>query len=193
MSRPNKRREIFAEDNLARRIAAERDAQGWSNDGLAKRMSDAGCPMTGSAIFKIEKAEPRRRIVVDELVTFAKVFGLSMEELLLAPEMAANRETARLVVDWSEADQAARAASAVRKARWEALQDYIAAHPESTGTLQKALETWAGQHFEEQNREGATAFKMFQVTRSEQWEERFYQILEQDGVQLHNPETKKRA
>jgi len=83
---------VFAEDNLAERIAAEREAHGWTNDGLAKRMTDAGCPMTGSAIFKIEKAEPRRRIVVDELVAFSRVFGIPIEQLLLDPELVAEQE-----------------------------------------------------------------------------------------------------
>jgi hypothetical protein len=93
MPRPNKRRGIFAEEHLAQRIAAERDRpdRKWSNDGLAKRMTDAGCPMTGSAIFKIEKAEPRRRIVVDELVTFARVFGITVDQLLLDPEIEAEQ------------------------------------------------------------------------------------------------------
>jgi len=177
MPRPNKRREIFAEDHLAKRIAAEREARGWTNEGLAKRMSDSGCPMTGSAIFKIEKAEPRRRIVVDELVAFAKVFELPLDELLLAPEAVANREVARLVVGWNKADQAADAARAAREAAWKELQDYIAAHPESTRPLEKALKTWVDLYFEDENREGALAFKMFQATGSADWEERFYEDI----------------
>ena len=98
MSRPNKRRGVFAEAHLAQRIAAERDARGWTNDGLAKRMTEAGCPMVGSAIFKIEKADPPRRIVVDELVAFAKVFEVPLEHLLLPPEVAASQELTRLVL-----------------------------------------------------------------------------------------------
>jgi transcriptional regulator with XRE-family HTH domain len=144
MPRPNKRRGIFAEDHLAQRIAAERDARGWTNDGLAKRMTDAGCPMTGSAIFKIEKAEPRRRIVVDELVTFAKVFAIPLEELLLAPEVAASREATRLVLQWNEAAKAADPLIEAQNAAADAIYDYIAANPNMEGNVNEALKT-AGQ------------------------------------------------
>lgn len=44
-------------------------------------MTDAGCPIQGSAIYKIEKADPPRRITVDELVAFATVFETSAVDL----------------------------------------------------------------------------------------------------------------
>jgi transcriptional regulator with XRE-family HTH domain len=144
MPRPNKRRGIFAEDHLAQRIAAVRDARGWTNDGLAKRMTDAGCPMTGSAIFKIEKAEPRRRIVVDELVTFAKVFAIPLDELLLAPEVAASKEATRLVIEWANAADAADPLIEAQNVAAEAIYDYLAANPDMEGIVNEALKT-AGQ------------------------------------------------
>ena len=100
--RQNKPRSVLAEEHLAERIAAERDARGWTNDGLARRMTDAGCPITGSAIFKIEKSQPRRRIVVDELVAFARVFGIPMEQLTTAPEVWQVERLAPLLEDWRQ-------------------------------------------------------------------------------------------
>ena len=131
MPRPNKHREIFAEDHLAQRIAAERDRpdRKWTNDGLAKRMTDAGCPMTGSAIFKIEKGEPRRRIVVDELVTFAKVFAIPMEELLIPPGVAAARELKRLWLELGEIDKAIRPLVQARAAVVDAITEYAKTDP----------------------------------------------------------------
>src|SRR5206468_3991414 len=73
MPRVNPLRPVGNEANLARRIAAEREAHGWSYEGLAKRMTDAGFPIQSTAIFKIEKGKPPRRITVDEMVGFAKV------------------------------------------------------------------------------------------------------------------------
>jgi transcriptional regulator with XRE-family HTH domain len=140
MPRPNKRREIFAEDHLAQRIAAERDARGWTNDGLAKRMTDAGCPMTGSAIFKIEKAQPRRRIVVDELVTFAKVFAVPMEELLLPPEIAAKRDITRLVTEMYRAIDAERPLTLARKVAVGELLHYSAEHPETAKMIGQIMD-----------------------------------------------------
>ena len=85
MPRSNPDRSINAERVLAQRIVAERDARGWTNDGLARRMTEAGCPIRDSAIYKIEKGEPPRRITVDELAGFATVFGLPVVSLLQDP------------------------------------------------------------------------------------------------------------
>lgn len=125
MPRPNKPRDVLAEDHLAQRIAAERDARGWTNDGLAKRMTDAGCPMNGSAIFKIEKGEPRRRIVVDEMVAFSRVFNVPVEELLMPPSVAASREFGRLVGEWRDSFLAREAAEAAENAARMALADFL--------------------------------------------------------------------
>lgn len=82
MARPNAPRSIGAEDNLADRIARERQLRGWSYETLAERMTNAGCSIQGSAIYKIEKGNPRRRITVDELLAFAKVFEVTLDNLL---------------------------------------------------------------------------------------------------------------
>ena len=83
MPRPNRDRTVLAEENLARRVAFEREARGWTYEGTAKRMTNIGCPIQPTAIYKIEKGEPRRRISVDELVAFAKVFDFEVQEMLM--------------------------------------------------------------------------------------------------------------
>lgn len=87
MPRPNPHRLLHSEEDLARRIASERESRGWSHAGLAERVSRAGCPIQASAIWKIENGKPRRRITVDELLAFAEVFGTKIEELLRPPEL----------------------------------------------------------------------------------------------------------
>jgi transcriptional regulator with XRE-family HTH domain len=91
MPRVNMLRSLENEQNLARRIAYERERAGQSYAGLAKRMEDAGYPMQSSAIFKIEKGDPPRRITVDELVGFSAVFGVPVSDLLLPPEVVADK------------------------------------------------------------------------------------------------------
>lgn len=83
MPRPNPPRSLQSEDNLAQRIAYEREQRGLTYEGLAQRLTDVGCPIQGSAIYKIEKGMPRRRIVVDELVALGKVFYLEITDLLV--------------------------------------------------------------------------------------------------------------
>lgn len=93
MPRPNALRTLAGEDSLAARIAYEREQRGWSYEGLAKRMTDVGCPVNQSAIYKIEKARPRRGIRVNELIALSIVLDLDLNELLLPPEAILDRET----------------------------------------------------------------------------------------------------
>jgi transcriptional regulator with XRE-family HTH domain len=81
---------LSSEDALARRVTHERERRGWSPAQLAKAMTDAGQPMNQSSIWKIENARPRRKITVDEAVTFAQVFDMTLDELMVPPEMAAD-------------------------------------------------------------------------------------------------------
>lgn len=105
MPRPNQMRSISGEAHLARRIAFEREARGWTYEGLASRMSKVGCAIQSSAIYKIEKAHPPRRIVVDELIGFARVFGLTVEQLLQPRESALNDKLRQLYAQLEEADR----------------------------------------------------------------------------------------
>lgn len=102
MPRPNKARKVYAEEHLAQRIAKERAAAKppMTLEGLAKRMTDAGCAIQASAIYKIEQGDPPRRITVDELVGFARVFGTTPEDLLTAPELRASKRIAPLLDEW---------------------------------------------------------------------------------------------
>lgn len=88
-----------AEADLAQRIAHERERRGWSYEAVAKLMARAGCPMQATTVFKIEKGTPRpRRVTVDELVAFSRVFGLGVEELLIPIELIEQRR-ARAVIE----------------------------------------------------------------------------------------------
>ena len=103
MPRPNPPRALQSEENLARRIAYERENRGWTYEGIAKRLTEVGCPIQGSAIYKIEKGIPRRRISVDELVGFASVFELDIDELLTPMTAVLDRRAAELLDAYSAA------------------------------------------------------------------------------------------
>ena len=97
MPRPNRGRRIGAEDDLARRIVYERALRGWSYQTLADAMAEVGCPISPSALFRIEHGKPdgdqrtRRKVTVDELVALSRVFDTPVADLLLPPEGARNR------------------------------------------------------------------------------------------------------
>jgi Helix-turn-helix. len=100
LSRPNKPREVYAESYLAARIISERARLGMSLEGLATRMTAAGCAINQSAIYKIEQGQPRRRITVDELVAFSRVFGLPLDDLLTDPVLWRARQIPPLLEEY---------------------------------------------------------------------------------------------
>jgi transcriptional regulator with XRE-family HTH domain len=100
MSRPNKPRQVLHEAHAAQRIRIERERLDLSYERLAEKMTEAGCAMQGSAIFKIENGRPPRRITLDEAVTFSQVLGVKLHDLLVPPAVAASREALKLWHKW---------------------------------------------------------------------------------------------
>lgn len=95
MPRPKSPTALQQGANVAARIAFERQARGLSYEALAAHMSEVGCPVPVSALFKIEKGRPNpRKIDVDELIGFSKVFGVDVSELLLPLEVALDHRVA---------------------------------------------------------------------------------------------------
>lgn len=102
MPKANEPREITArgEANLARRIEFQREDRGWSYETLAKEMRAVGCPIQASALYRIEKGDPPRKITVDELLALAQVFGIDdVNEMVRPMEDVLNREANRLVLE----------------------------------------------------------------------------------------------
>lgn len=79
---------LMSEENLARRIAWEMERRGWSQERVAKEMTDAGHPLHQSSVSKIvnPKDGKRRSISVEDAIGFAKVFGVAFDNLLLPLE-----------------------------------------------------------------------------------------------------------
>jgi len=103
--RPNAPRQLGGEDSLARRVAFERERRGWTTESLAKRMTDAGCPINQSAIWKIESGRPRRRITYDEALAFAEVFEIPLAEITLPPEVVIETAVRELFVEYAKASR----------------------------------------------------------------------------------------
>jgi transcriptional regulator with XRE-family HTH domain len=153
----NPTRLLTSESALAQRIAYERERRGWSYEGLARRMTAAGCPINQSALYKIEKGTkgkngepgPPRRITVDELLGFSRVFEQSIESLLLPTAAALSEEFAQLLHDWDDAAVEARSASAKagdarsRELRaFERMREYVRTHPEVEESAKGLMEEW---------------------------------------------------
>ncbi len=174
MPRPNRTRDVLAEEHLAQRVQAERERRGWTNEGLAKRMADIGCPMSGSAIYKIEKGEPRRRIVVDELVAFSRVFQIPLTEILIPPDVAISAEFARLLDEWAQAELDSRAAEARATDVFATLTDLVRAELDGGADIEWTLarliaSMWSGPASREDRLWHAS--KMHELTGSNFWNE----------------------
>lgn len=147
MPRPNRARPIAIERSLALRIAHERETRGMSYEGLALRMEKAGCPIQASAIYKIEKGDPPRRITVDELVALGRVFEMELADLIVDPKLDAAREFRVLVHAVLDSHDRAEAAVATFEDAVRDLQGYAKEHPnvvapfEGDEILQRYLST----------------------------------------------------
>lgn len=144
MPRPNPPRSLRSETNLARRVAHERDRLGWTYEGLAKRMTDAGCSIQPSAIYKIEKADPPRRITVDELVAFAVVFETSVEDLLKPLELLQAEGLRALFEIWEGAQGRARQEAELVESMRDKVRQYVEDHPGMDEHLQRFVREWVG-------------------------------------------------
>lgn len=81
MPRMNPVRSIDAETAVAARLTYERKRREMGVDAVAREMTKLGCPITGSAISRIEKGDPPRRITFDEAVAISRLFEVPLEEL----------------------------------------------------------------------------------------------------------------
>ena len=93
---------MSAEAQVAARLKWERERRHWSMAEVARRMADAGCPVNQTAIYKIEKGNPRRTISLNEAHALAEVFGLdTVGDLERIPEEIVH-EDARIFVEETE-------------------------------------------------------------------------------------------
>lgn len=102
MPRPNAERSIGAEEVLRSTLPAQREVRGWTMEQLAEQMTEAGCPVHASAIYKIEREG--RRITLDEAVCLAVLFGTTLDDMLATPVYVPRRleEMRRLVARFAE-------------------------------------------------------------------------------------------
>lgn len=119
MPRINPGRTIGAEQNLAQRIKDEREARGWTQASLAARMTVEGCAIDQSAIFKTETGNPPRRVTVDELVALSRVFGISLEELVVPPALAKAKHVRALLARYRALGSQAADLGRQQKACWD--------------------------------------------------------------------------
>lgn len=82
MPRKSKAGTLASEDHVADHVRIERERRGWSTAELAARVTEAGCPINQSAVWRIENGNPRRKISVNELIAFSRVFQRPPDELL---------------------------------------------------------------------------------------------------------------
>jgi transcriptional regulator with XRE-family HTH domain len=118
------------EATVAQRIKFEREERDWSSAKLAQQMTEAGYPLNQSAIWRIENGDPPRRVNLEEAVGFAKVFGISLGDLITPVGDMATPELKRRLQNLLEAARAYREAEATAYRAVEALEEYADGRPE---------------------------------------------------------------
>jgi transcriptional regulator with XRE-family HTH domain len=89
------------DDWAAARIRHERELRGWSTAELARRVTEAGVPLRQQQVWQIESGEPPRKLSVGEAATIAKIFGLTIADLLTPPESVASQNLINLGRDFA--------------------------------------------------------------------------------------------
>ena len=97
MPRQNPTRSIGIEDELVTKIRVLRHKRGWSYEALAGRMGSLGCPISPSALHRMEQGTPRRPVSVDELVALSRVFEVDVDVLLSPPDLAVGDRAADVI------------------------------------------------------------------------------------------------
>lgn len=118
---------LRGEENVAVRIKLEREARSWSTNAVSDQLNEAGYEINPSAVWRIENH--KRRVNLDEAIGFAELFGISLENLVGPPRLAAHGRAMELIEDirrYREMRLANRAAAEAR----DALDVYLAEHPD---------------------------------------------------------------
>ncbi|MYT14084.1 helix-turn-helix domain-containing protein [Streptomyces sp. SID4951] len=119
---------LRGEENVALRLKIERETRGWSTNALSDRLVEAGYEMNPSAVWRIENG--KRRINLDEAIGFAEVLGVSLQNLVGPPQLAAKARAMELIDDVVRAfRETQRAGVTLTRAR-DALDAYLAQHPD---------------------------------------------------------------
>lgn len=144
MPRPNPGRtlkyEEFAAGNIAR-LRADRDL---TYEALAAKMTGVGCPIQPSALFKIEKGTPPRKVTINELVAFGMVFGVPVVELLEDPGAEPSLEMGRILHRAEEAHRAVVAAQEDLDEAVREMREFVAQEPSRRTALRRFLDEWWG-------------------------------------------------
>lgn len=119
---------LLGEENIAVRIKLERDALGWSTNTVSDRMNEAGYEMNPSAVWRIENG--KRRVNVNEAIGFAELFGISLNNLVGPPQLAAHARAMELIEDIRRRMRDSHNASLAFAQARDAFDAYIANHPE---------------------------------------------------------------
>jgi transcriptional regulator with XRE-family HTH domain len=85
----------------AARVRHERELRGWSTAELARRVTEAGVPLRQQQVWQIESGTPPRRLSVGEAATIARIFGISLFDLMTPPEEVASQNLVNLGRDFA--------------------------------------------------------------------------------------------
>ena len=70
------------ESQFGQRVRAEREARGWSQEELARRLTAKGLPIHPTTVSKMEWDGKPRAVRIAEVIALAELFRVSTDELL---------------------------------------------------------------------------------------------------------------
>jgi transcriptional regulator with XRE-family HTH domain len=144
MPRKNPPRTVPFESNVAANLGRERERTGITFERLAERMTERGCPIQPSALHKIEKGDPPRRVTVNELMVMADVLGVKAFDLVDDPDKSVPSEVWQAVAQVEEHERAIERARRGIAEAVERLRAMLAGNDRHRVLLRRVIaEDWA--------------------------------------------------
>lgn len=153
---------------LAARVEQLRIERGMSYEALANRMREQGISLDKAAVQKSIKGDPPRRIVVDEMAAYARVFGVEVVKLLIPPAVVDKARLQHLLDSWRDASEQVRAAREVENERLEALAQFVQGLGDDEVT-KHVIGDWITETVEVADSRAAYSYWMYLLTEDEQY------------------------
>lgn len=123
---------------FASRVRQVREGQGWSQEELARRLSEVGLRLDPTAITRLERGE--RSVRVEEAVAVAQTLGVPLDELLQSSGRVGLEQASSLMKRYGALSVTLTKAQEELDYVREQLVETFAKYPDAAGIWRRSLE-----------------------------------------------------
>lgn len=155
------------ERHVAARVQQLCRQRGFTYDGLASRMRKEGFESFNKD-FVSKTFSGKRKVSVDELAAYSRIFGLPVGELLVPVEVVDDVKVRKLLDAYRAAEEGARVARERSAAALEALAEYVQTMSDDA-VVQRVIGEWIASMPEVEDAETLVDYWMALLTEDERY------------------------